>query len=188
MTVNVRSDIDDALERLQAVNEGTRDAKELTNAIGAKTMTDYTRFVPSTLTASAARLASSLGVANYTRPIYNCVVTNVPGPQEPLYFTGARLLSNLGAGPIMDGTGLFHAITSYCGEFAISFVSCRQMMPDPAFYSQCLRESFDELKAAALAERRAASRARPGKAAAKPRTAGKRRAKPGRSPARAPRN
>ena len=58
MTVNVRSDIDDALQRLRAVNEGTRDAKELTNAIGAKTMTDYTQFIPSMLTAQAARLAS----------------------------------------------------------------------------------------------------------------------------------
>ncbi len=188
MTVNVRSDIEDALQRLKAVNEGTRDAKELTNAIGAKTMTDYTRFVPSTLTASAARLASSLGLANHIKPIYNCVVTNVPGPQEPLYFTGARLLSNLGAGPIMDGTGLFHAITSYCGEFAISFVCCREMMPDPAFYSQCLRESFDELKAAALAERRAASKPRRKKAAAKPRTASKPRAKSGRSAAGATRS
>ncbi len=151
MTVNVRSDIEDPLQRLQAVTEGTRDAKELTHAIGAKTMTDYTLFVPSTLTASAARLASSLGLANHIKPIYNCVITNVPGPQEPLYFTGAKLLSSLGTGPIMDGTGLFHAIASYCGQFAISFVSCREMMPDPAFYSQCLRQSFAELQAATSA-------------------------------------
>ncbi len=189
MTVNVRSDIDDALQRLRAVNEGTRDAKELTNAIGAKTMTDYTQFVPSTLTASAARLASSLGVANHIKPIYNCVITNVPGPQQPLYFTGAKLLSNLGAGPIMDGTGLFHAITSYCGEFAISFVSCRQMLPDPAFYAQCLRDSFEELKEAAGQEGDA-SAPKPGrrKAPAQPRAAGKRRAKSGRRAARAPRS
>jgi WS/DGAT/MGAT family acyltransferase len=148
MTVNVRSDIENPLQRLQAVTQGTRGAKELTDAIGAKTMTDYTRFVPSTLTASAARLASSLGLANHIKPIYNCVITNVPGPQKPLYFTGAKMLSNMGTGPIMDGTGLFHAIASYCGQFAISFVSCRVMMPDPGFYSQCLRESFAELKAA----------------------------------------
>jgi diacylglycerol O-acyltransferase len=149
MTVKVCSDIEDPIQRLQAVNEGTRDAKELTNAIGAKTMTDYTQFIPSTLTASAARLASSLGLANRIKPIYNCVITNVPGPQEPLYFNGAKMLSTVGTGPIIDGTGLFHAISSYCGQFGISFVSCRAMMPDPEFYSQCLRESFSELQLAA---------------------------------------
>lgn len=149
MTVKVCSDVEDPIQRLRAVNEGTRDAKELTNAIGAKTMTDYTQFIPSTLTASAARLASSLGLANRIKPIYNCIITNVPGPQEPLYFNGARMLSTVGTGPIMDGTGLFHAIASYCGQFGISFVSCREMMPDPEFYSQCLRESFTELQLAA---------------------------------------
>jgi diacylglycerol O-acyltransferase len=149
MTVKVCSDIEDPIQRLQAVNEGTRDAKELTNAIGAKTMTDYTQFIPSTLTASAARLASSLGLANRIKPIYNCVITNVPGPQEPLYFNGAKMLSTVGTGPIMDGTGLFHAISSYCGQFGISFVSCRAMMPDSEFYSQCLHESFSELQLAA---------------------------------------
>jgi WS/DGAT/MGAT family acyltransferase len=150
MTVVVRSDIADPLARLQAVAEGTRDAKELTNAIGAKTMTDYAQFVPSTLTASAARLASSMGLANRIKPFYNCVITNVPGPQVPLYYTGAKMLASFGTGPVMDGNGLFHAISSYAGNFAICFVCCRDMMPDPAFYSRCIRESFDELKAATM--------------------------------------
>ena len=162
MTVLVRSDIEDPLERLQGVVEGTRNAKELTHAIGAKAMTDYTQFMPSTLTASAARLASSMGLANHMKPQYNCVITNVPGPQIPLYYTGAKMLASFGTGPIMDGNGLFHAIGSYNGSFAISFVCDRDMMPDPEFYSQCIRESFDELKAAALeADKKA------GKAAAK---------------------
>ncbi len=145
MTVRIGSHIEDPIERLLSVSKGTRHAKELTNAIGAKSMTDYAQFIPSTLTASAARLASRMGLVNRIKPLYNCVITNVPGPQVPLYFTGARMISSFGMGPPIDGTGLFHAIGSYCGTFNIAVCCCREMMPDPAFYAQCLQESFDEL-------------------------------------------
>ena len=114
--------------------------------MGAKSMTDYTQFIPSTLTAQAARLASRWGLLNRISPFYNCVITNVPGPQVPLYNTGARMVANYGTGPILDGMALFHAITSYCGDFAISATSCRVIMPDPDFYRQCLLDSYQELK------------------------------------------
>ncbi|MBK6741391.1 MAG: DUF1298 domain-containing protein [Haliea sp.] len=151
MTVQVRSDLADPLERLQAVRESSSKAKELTNAIGAKTMTDYSQFIPATLTAQAARLASRWGLMNRMSPQFNCVITNVPGPPIPLYNTGAKMVANYGTGPVQDGLGLFHVISSYCGQFVISATSCRVMMPDPAFYRQCLRESFEELLAAATA-------------------------------------
>lgn len=160
MTVMLRSDIESPMERLFAVHEGTRHAKELNQAIGAKTMTDYSQFIPSALTASAARLASSWGVANRVRPIYNCVVTNVPGPQIPLYFTGAKMLASTGLGPAADGMGLFNVISTYQGRMSIGFTCCREMMPDPAFYSQCIRDAFEELKSAVLdADARAELRA-----------------------------
>jgi diacylglycerol O-acyltransferase len=150
MAVEVRSDVADAAERLRAVHDGTVNAKAYANAIGAKTMTDYTQFIPSTLTAQAARLASRWGLMNQMKPQYNCVITNVPGPQVPLYSNGAKMLSNFGTGPVMDGMGLFHVIGSYCGEFSISATACRQMMPDPDVYRQCLQDSFESLKLALL--------------------------------------
>ncbi|CAA0126130.1 Putative diacyglycerol O-acyltransferase [Halioglobus japonicus] len=152
MTVQVRSDVADPLERLQAVHESSSKAKELTNAIGAKTMTDYSQFIPATLTAQAARLASRWGLMNRMSPQFNCVITNVPGPPIPLYNTGAKMVANYGTGPVQDGLGLFHVISSYCGQFVISATSCRVMMPDPAFYKECLQASFDELLAAANAK------------------------------------
>jgi len=153
MTVHVGSDIAEPMQRLKVVSDGTRKAKELTNAVGAKSMTDYAEFIPSTLTASAVRLYSRLGLSNRVKPVYNCVITNVPGPQIPLYFTGAQLKSSFALGPPIDGMGLFHALGSYCGLFTISVSSCREMMPDPAHYAQCLRESFEELLAAAIASK-----------------------------------
>lgn len=150
MAVKIRSDIANPKDRLEAVHEAAKLAKEYNNAVGAKTMTDYSQFIPSTLTAQAARLASRWGLMNQVNPLYNCVITNVPGPQVPLYHTGARMLSNFGTGPVADGVGLFQVISSYCGEFSISATSCREMMPDPGFYRECLFESMDELKLAVL--------------------------------------
>jgi WS/DGAT/MGAT family acyltransferase len=184
MTVKLCTEIDKPLERLQAVHDGTLDAKELTNAVGAKAMTDYTQFIPATLTASAARLSSSFGLMNQISPAYNCVVTNVPGPQIPLYFTGAKMLTTLGSGPVIDGTGLFHVIGSYCGEFSITATCCRSMMPDPSFYIQCLHESFNDLKEAAIKKNKPATKTKKvatkakAKPKAKPKSVVKPKAKP----------
>ena len=174
MTVRVGSDVADPMERLAAVHAGTFSAKELTNAVGAKSMTDYAQFIPSTLTASAAKLYSRLGLANRIKPAYNCVITNVPGPQIPLYFTGAQMKSSFALGPPIDGMGLFHGLGSYCGKFNICVSACREMMPDPAFYAQCLQESFDEMLAAAIELEPKPSKA---KASAKTKTKTKPRSK-----------
>jgi len=120
----------------------------MTNAIGARTLTDYTQFIPSTVAGLAARLYTNLGLANRIMPIFNTVITNIPGPQVPLYMTGARLVTQFGLGPILDGMGIIHPVFSYCGEITISFTSCREMIPDPAFYAQCIEASFEELREA----------------------------------------
>jgi len=123
----------------------------MTNAVGAKLMTDYTQFIPSTTAALAARTYTRLGMANRTNPAFNCVITNVPGPQVPLYCAGARMVAHYGLGPLFDGMGLIFPVVSYCGRITISVTSCREMMPDPEFFAQCIEESYGELKAAALA-------------------------------------
>lgn len=148
MAVAVRSDIEDPLERLIAVYESTTNSKEMTNAIGASTLTDYSQFIPSTVAGLAARLYSNLGLANRIMPIFNTVITNIPGPQVPLYMTGARMVTQFGLGPILDGMGIIHPVFSYCGEITVSFTSCRDMIPDPDFYAQCIQDSFDEMLAA----------------------------------------
>jgi len=112
-------------------------------------MTDFSQFIPSSLAGLAARLYTRAGLANRIRPVFNCVVTNVPGPQVPLYSGGARLVTQFGLGPVVDGMALIHPVFSYCGEITISFTSCREIMPDPEFYAACIEESFHELREAA---------------------------------------
>jgi WS/DGAT/MGAT family acyltransferase len=176
MAVRIRSDIADPRERLVAVNAAARSAKAYNNAVGAKTMTDYSQFIPSTLTAQAARLATRWHLVNQLNPLYNCVITNVPGPQVPLYLSGARMLSNFGTGPVVEGLGLFHVISSYCGEFTVSATSCREMMPDPGFYRECLLESVEALRRATRKPARGRARKASKVAAGTRRRAGAKRA------------
>jgi len=151
MIVRLRTDIEDDAERLAAIREASRESKELTNAVGARLMTDYTQFVPSATAGLASRLATRLA-ANSSRPMMNCVITNVPGPQIPLYSAGARMVDMYGMGPVIDGLGLglFLPVLSYCGGVTVGVTSCREMMPDPERFMACIEESFEDLRNATI--------------------------------------
>jgi diacylglycerol O-acyltransferase len=146
MTVKLGTHIDDPLERLQAVHQAASSSKEMTKAVGAKLMTDFSQFIPSTTTALATRIYTEMRLAENINLGFNCVITNVPGPQVPLYSAGAKLVTQFGLGPIFDGMGLIFPVFSYCGQITISVNSCRDMMPDPDFFGSCIQDSFDELK------------------------------------------
>ena len=150
MNVAIGTHIADPIERLNAVHADAMASKEMTQAVGAKLMTDYSQFIPSTTAALAARLYTNLGMANRTNPAFNCVITNVPGPQVPLFCAGAKMVAQYGLGPVFDGMGLIFPVVSYCGRITISATSCREMLPDPEFFAQCIQQSYDDLKAATL--------------------------------------
>src|SRR5207244_3133793 len=145
MMLPIPTDEADPVARLQAVYRTTQATKEMATAVPAKTLTDFNEFIPWALAGLAARNAASLRLAEAATPAINTVVTNVPGPQIPLYFAGAKLVRMFGMGPVTDGMGIIHPVFSYNGEISVSATACREMMPDPAFYAECLQESFDEL-------------------------------------------
>jgi diacylglycerol O-acyltransferase len=155
MMLPIPTNVADPLERLRTVHETTQETKGMASAIPAKTLTDFNQFVPWALAGLAARTAADLKLADTIAPAINTVVTNVPGPQVPLYFAGAELLQQFGMGPVTDGMGIIHPVYSYNGQIAVSVTACREMMPDPAFYAECLQDSFDELVAATAPPARA---------------------------------
>ncbi len=139
MTLPIPTNEADPLERLRIVQTTTQAAKETANAVPAKTLADFNQFVPWAQMGLAARTAASLKLADTVAPAINTVVTNVPGPQVPLYMAGAKLLKQFGMGPVTDGMGIMHPVLSYNGEIAISVTACREMLPDPAFYAECIQ-------------------------------------------------
>jgi len=166
MVAPLGTHIADPKERLEYVYNQTSNSKAMTNAIGARTMTEASKVNPALYMALGAQLFSRVSLAHRVMP-FNTVVTNVPGPPIHIYSTGARMESMaLSLICLTDGLGLAHVVQSYVGEAYISFTACRDIMPDPEFYAQCLQDSFDELLAAARAQGSGQAAAKP--AAKKP--------------------
>ena len=141
--------ITDPAERLAYVYSKTSNSKAMTGAIGARNMTEASKVNPLLYMALGAQLFSRVSFAHSYAMPFNTVVTNVPGPPVPIYSTGARMESMaLALICLTDGLGLAHIVQSYVDEATISFTACREIMPDPEFYAECLQDSFDELLAA----------------------------------------
>jgi diacylglycerol O-acyltransferase len=87
--------------------------------------------------------------AEMSMPLHT-IVSNVPGPQQPLYLAGAKVHMMMGLGPLLDMMGLFHGVISGSGKITINFVSCRELLPDPENYKACLQGAYDELEAATI--------------------------------------
>lgn len=126
-------------------------SKALTHAVGARSLSEFSQVIPGALAGLSARLMGEYEIADRGRSI-NTIITNVPGPPVPLYFAGARMVKGIGLGPLFQGMGLVHPISSYCGKVIIAVTSTREMMPDPAFYMDCVEEAFRDLQSAAAAK------------------------------------
>ena len=97
MFVQLPAHLDDPLERLTAIHEGTKGAKEEHNALGADMLLNWAEHATPNVFANAARLYSAMRLADRHRPIANLVVSNVPGPDFPLYLGGAEMQVRLPA-------------------------------------------------------------------------------------------
>ncbi len=150
MLVQLATHIEDPVERLENIHENTIRGKMYQGALGAKTLANMAEVVPFGLANQAARLYSRFHVAKMHNPVFNVVITNVPGPQLPLYLDGHKLLSVMGMAPIIDGMGLIITIFSYNGLVTVSPTSDVKTMPDLDIFSRYLRESANELEAAVL--------------------------------------
>ena len=166
MSLPIGSNIADPLERLLTVNNESVQAKKLTHTMGPDLAADAAEFLPSTISGLVARTYSNSRFADRTPPIFNTVITNVPGVNVPMYSMESRMVAYYGLGPVVHGLGLFQPVLSYNNKITISAVSDRTMMPDPAFYVECLQASYDELKAATI-EKPRKSKSAPRKKAAK---------------------
>ena len=150
MFIAIGTDIADPKARLLMIRSLTRNAKEMANSIGAGLMTRYGEFIPAATQNLAARLTAEYARGSQAAVPFNCSITNVPGPQVPLYTMGCETVTTVGYGPIVHNMGLIIPVSSYYGELSISFTSCRDMIPDPEFFMQCIQDGYDEMKEALL--------------------------------------
>jgi WS/DGAT/MGAT family acyltransferase len=142
MTTRIYTDIEDPLARLREITRTTRRSKEAKSGLSARLMTDLTQHVPAATQLLAGRLVLRAGMAP---KVCNLFISNVPGPQTPLYMNGAKILHYYGMAPLANGMGLFIATPSYNGQISFSITSTREILTDIDFFMDCLRDAQDDL-------------------------------------------
>jgi diacylglycerol O-acyltransferase / wax synthase len=133
---------EDPMERLRAVTATMGDLKSSKQAVGASLLTEATDFAPPTIAAQAARLQSR-------QRFFNLVVTNIPGPQFPLYLLGRELQDVFPMVPLAKNQGVCFALMSYNGRVNFGLTADFDAMPDLDALAGDLEASIAELAAAA---------------------------------------
>jgi len=175
--VPLGTEVADPLQRLRDIYEHTSTHADIDQAVRAKELTEFDKHAPAATLALSARLLAGSSMGSQREPLAGCTIMNVPGPAIPLYLDGARMTYFSSIMPIADGMGLVFSVTSYDGMIFISPTSCREQLPDPEFFAQCIRDSFQELLALADAASKKKKRKKaPVKRAARKKAAGKRKA------------
>ena len=168
MLATLATDIADPITRLQIINQDTARAKETLGALPAELLTDFADFAPPAITARASRVMQRTALANRINPPFNLIISNVPGPQFPLYAAGAEMLHYYPVSAVGDTQGLNITIQSYNGSCDFGLVACREAVPDLWDLCHMLEDALDELKdVAGVSQPQAKKKAAPRKRAAK---------------------
>ena len=117
----------DPAQRIRRIHQNAVASEPYREAIAADRLTEL---LPSTMLALSARLYSELQIAQRYQPVFNLPITNVPGPQVPLYLQGARLVRQYNTAPLFDSMGMVIVAVSYQGTLTINFTLCPDVVAD----------------------------------------------------------
>jgi diacylglycerol O-acyltransferase len=146
MLAALATDVADPITRLRIINEDTKRAKESLGALPANLLTDVAEFAPPAITARASRVMARTALANRINPPFNLIISNVPGPQLPLYSAGAEMLHYYPVSAVADTQCLNITIQSYNGNCDFGLVACREAVPDLWDLCHMLEDALVELK------------------------------------------
>jgi WS/DGAT/MGAT family acyltransferase len=135
------TDVDDPIARLAAIRASVQSAKAHVQSLPRQAMTQYT------IALMAPTLLTLLtGLGGRTRPMFNITISNVPGPDKPLYFRGAELLGTFPASIVTHGQALNITCQSYAGMMDFGFTGCHASLPHMQRIAVYTGDAFDELE------------------------------------------
>jgi diacylglycerol O-acyltransferase len=144
MFSRLETQVADPAARLKSIAEANSVAKQHSSAIGATLLQDWTQFAAPAVFGIAMRVYAASRLSG-ARPVHNLVVSNVPGPQEPLYYLGNEVKAMYPLGPIFHSSGLNITVMSLAGKLDIGIVSCPELLPDLWELTDDFAIALDEL-------------------------------------------
>jgi diacylglycerol O-acyltransferase / wax synthase len=148
MLAALPTDLPDPGERLDAMCEAMRAAKDQHGAIPASLFADFGQFALPAMANQAWRLSARLRLLERVSP-FNLIVSNIPGPRVPLYLAGAQLLAFYPVSALVDGQGLNITVMSYRENLHFGLIACSNLVPDLDVMASYLRDELDALTSAA---------------------------------------
>jgi diacylglycerol O-acyltransferase len=145
MVVPLRTDVADPIERVRAIAEASRLARQARDVLGTDLFERRARHTPPRLYPLALRWWAATHLADRSRPPLNVVASNVAGPRTGLAVDGGEVTELWSVGPILEGIGINLTAWSYAGTLALSVLGCQRSLPDPWVLADHLRGAFDEL-------------------------------------------
>jgi len=146
MLLDLATNEPDPARRIRRIHRNAVASEPYREAIAADRLTEL---LPSTMLALSARLYSELQIAQRYQPAFNVPITNVPGPQVPLYLQGARLVRQYNTAPLFDTMGLVIVAVSYQGSLTINFTLCPDVVADGASLADLTDQSLSAIEEAA---------------------------------------
>jgi diacylglycerol O-acyltransferase len=148
MLAPLPTNLSDPGERLEAMHQAMRAAKDQHGAIPASLLADVTQFAMPALANQAWRLSAKLRLLERVNP-FNLIISNIPGPNVPLYYAGAKVLAYYPVSALVDGQGLNITVMSYRGTLYFGLIACRTLVPDLDVMAGFLRDELEALTSAA---------------------------------------
>jgi WS/DGAT/MGAT family acyltransferase len=148
MFSRLETQIVDPAARLEAIAKSNSVAKQHSSAIGASLLQDWSQFAAPAVFGAAMRVYARTRLTS-RRPVHNLVISNVPGPQVPLYFLGCEVTAMYPLGPVFHGSGLNITVMSLNGKLNVGLISCPELLPDLWELADDFAVGMEELLAAA---------------------------------------
>jgi diacylglycerol O-acyltransferase len=154
--VSLATTFDDPADRLAAIARGTGIAKAQERVTGSRLLADLAQMAPPALSTRIARWSENLGLFDRLPPLFNVVVSNVPGPPMSLFCAGSHVAELYPVGPIADGVGLNITIFSYEGQLHFGVLGCRRLVPEVQDLAIMIDDAYAELSLLTGESRRSA--------------------------------
>jgi WS/DGAT/MGAT family acyltransferase len=145
MLVSLASGVEDAAARLRHIRDGMESAKDQNRTVGPDVFAGWGQALLPAVATRLSRLVTNLRVFDHLAPVCNLIVSNVPGPDFPLYLAGARMVAMYPLGPIVEGIGVNITVFSYLDTMYVGVQACWDLAPDIETIARGMGESLEEL-------------------------------------------
>jgi WS/DGAT/MGAT family acyltransferase len=143
--VSLATAVEDPVDRLKIIAAGMHQAKEQQETVGSELFSNWAQAIFPMVSTRVTRLVTNLRLFDHLRPVFNVVVSNIPGPDVPLFMAGARMVAIYPIGPVAEGVGVNVTVFSYLGTVYVGVQGCWDLVPDVEVIANGMVDALGDL-------------------------------------------